>query len=79
MSSVTTERVFAPALEKIRSADRSVGEAIGSLEMAGRDDDRALLAGYSGATSLKHLRACRKEIQKALALLEALGGHPAGG
>ena len=73
--SVTTERVFAPALEKAATADRSIGEAVGSLEMAERDDDRALLAGYSGATAIKHLRAARKEVQKARAILEALGGR----
>ena len=73
--SIATERVFAPALEKVALADRSIGEAVGSLEMAERDDDRALLAGYSGATAIKHLRPARKEVQKARAILEALGGR----
>ena len=70
-----TESIFAPAIEKVALADRSIGEAVGSLEMAERDDDRALLAGYSGATALKHLRAARKEVQKARSILEALGGR----
>lgn len=69
---VTRERVFGRAIERVDDGYKAIGDAIGALEMAERDDDRALLAGYSGTAALRYLREARKTIEKAKALLDAL-------
>lgn len=68
-----TEHVLGPSIEKVREAHKSIGHAIGALEMAERQDDRELLAGYSGSAAIRYLREAQKQAQKALDILSALG------
>ena len=69
----TAETVLGPALEKVRLAQRALGEAIGAIELAPYPEDRALLTGYSGTSAARYLREARRQAEKAMRLLEALG------
>ena len=68
-----TEHVLGPATEKVAEAHKAIGHAIGSLEMAERQDDRELLAGYSGSAAIRYLREAQRQAQKALDILQSLG------
>lgn len=60
---------FDDAEKKIVDADRMIGEAIGSLRMAARDDERTLINGYTGASLIKHLIEAQKGVKRAHELL----------
>lgn len=72
--SITETSILAPAREKIAQAERTIREAIGSLEMTEDRHDRALLTGYTGSSALKELREAVKNIERARKRLDLLGG-----
>lgn len=60
------------ATKKVGTALIQIKEAIGALEMANREDDRALLTGYTGNSAIKALRESARGIELAKERLDAL-------